>query len=437
MRVHSFLLVFIFTLSACSSIAPKRDVSSVLGAESLELESFAVDDDDADDASLSQKDGVKESLWARWFDKKVGIFNNPDYPVAYDLLKGAKKTIDIEIYEMKDPKFRELLVGALKRGVKVRIVKDSNTVADSCDELSEIKDSDKADCVEEKKYIQKILSLNATYVYFNKKKLCADEGKTGCFQHGKMIIADNRYLLLSTGNFNTSSFCDLESRPSKCNRDYSYVTKNKKVISFLKSVMDQDITRERWSMKSAIAQGHKAVTVSPFSRPRLISLIRSAQKSVSLQNQYLEDPEINQALIEKAKEGVEVKVMVSDFCNFGRPKATKKKKTNDIYTSFDEAGIKTKVFTPQMKIKDRPGYLHAKSIVIDNKLAWVGSVNGSVNSTTKNREFGIIFKTKKSVKKLVKIMDEDFNHPFSTTWEKSLACEKPVVPSDEEAAEEN
>jgi phosphatidylserine/phosphatidylglycerophosphate/cardiolipin synthase-like enzyme len=75
--------------------------------------------------------------------------------------------------------------------------------------------------------------------------------------------------------------------------------------------------------------------------------------------------------------------------------------------------------------------------VIDNKLAWVGSVNGSVNSTTKNREFGIIFKTKKSVKKLVKIMDEDFNHPFSTTWEKSLACEKPVVPSDEEAAEEN
>jgi hypothetical protein len=158
MRVHSFLLVFIFTLSACSSIAPKRDVSSVLGAESLELESFAVDDDDADDASLSQKDGVKESLWARWFDKKVGIFNNPDYPVAYDLLKGAKKTIDIEIYEMKDPKFRELLVGALKRGVKVRIVKDSNTVADSCDELSEIKDSDKADCVEEKKYIQKIIS---------------------------------------------------------------------------------------------------------------------------------------------------------------------------------------------------------------------------------------------------------------------------------------
>lgn len=298
MRMHSFLLVFILTLTACSSITPKRDVSSVLDAESLELESFAVDDDDADDASLSQKDGVRESLWARWFDKKVGIFNNPDYP-AYDLLKGAKKTIDIEIYEMKDPKFRELLVAALKRGVKVRIVKDSNTVADSCDELSEIKTSDKADCVEEKKYIQKILSLNASYVYFNKKKLCADEGKTGCFQHGKMIIADNRYLLLSTGNFNTSSFCDLDSKPSKCNRDYSYVTKNKKVIAFLKGVMDQDITRERWSMKSGIAQGHKAVTVSPFSRPRLIALIRSAQKSVSLQNQYLEDPEINQALIEK------------------------------------------------------------------------------------------------------------------------------------------
>lgn len=436
MKVQSSLLVLVFLFSACSTSIPKRDLSSIEAtSEAMELESFAVDDD-VEDGKLQETNSIRESLWARWFDKKVGFFNNPDYPVAYDLLKGAKKSIDIEIYEMKDPKFRKLLVEALKRKVSVRIVKDSNTVADSCDELSEVKPTDKPDCKDEKKYIQEITNLGASYVYFNKKKLCADEGKTGCFQHGKMIIADNRYLLLSTGNFNTSSFCDLESKPSKCNRDYSYVTKNKGVVEFLKSVMDQDITRERWNMKSGIASGHKAVTVSPYSRPRLISLIRSAKKSVMLQNQYLEDPELNQVLMDKAREGISVKVMVSDFCHFGRPKETKKKKSEDIYTSFDGSGIQTRIFTPRMKINGKPGYLHAKAIVIDGKIGWIGSVNGSVNSTTKNREFGIIFKTRKSVKRLVKVMNDDFNHPQSTTWEKSLACEKPQLSADDETDSE-
>lgn len=418
------LLSIILLSSACSLQQPKRNLSSVYESESLDIDSFAIDDED--DEALSKLAPAKETIWARWFNKKVGFFNNPDHVIAYDLIKIAKKTIDIEIYEMKDPKFRDLLLGALKRGVKIRIIKDSNTVADSCDELSDTKELSKPDCMLEKAYVHEILGLGAQYVYFNKMKLCAEEGKRGCFQHGKMIIVDSRFLLLSTGNFNSSSFCNLDTKPSKCNRDYSYVTKNKKVIHFLESVFNKDITRERWDMKSGIASGNMGVTVSPFSQPRLVSLIKSAKKSVIIQNQYLEEPAINEAINEKAAEGIEVKVMVSDFCNYGRPTASKKKKTFDIYSSFDRSGVKTKIFTPQMKINGKAGYLHAKAIVIDGRLAWIGSVNGSLNSTSKNREFGIIFKTKKAVKKLLKVMNEDFNHPRSTTWEKSLSCEKPT-----------
>lgn len=431
------LLYLVFIVSACSSVQenPQRHLSSIDEIELSHYENFAIDDDGyQSEEDLAEVKQVKEGLFSRWFDKKVGFFHNAENPVAYDLLKGAKKTIDIEIYEMKDPKFRRLLVDSLKRGVRVRIVKDSNTVGDGCDELSEVKNTDKPDCKDEKAYIQKIQELGANYVYFNKKKLCAVEGKS-CFQHGKMIIADNKYLLLSTGNFNTSSFCDKESKPSKCNRDYSYVTKNKSVIEFLKGVMDRDITRERWDLKGVISQGSKGVTVSPFSRPRLVSFIRSARKSVILQNQYLEDPEINTALVEKARAGVDVKIMVSDFCNFGKPRATKVTKSKQIYSEFDASGVKTKIFTPQMKVSGEPGYLHAKAIVVDERLAWVGSINGSTSSTLKNREFGIIFKGRKSVKKLLKIMKEDFNHPQSLTWERSLACEKPSILSDEEGSD--
>lgn len=425
MKFNLAFFLWLLLAAACSTTVPHRDLSSIHEADIVDFESMAIDDD-GDDKNLEKADAVKEGLLARWFNKKVGLFNNSDKVIAFDLLKVAKKTIDIEIYEMKDPTFRDLLVKALKRGVKVRIVKDSRTVADTCDELSEPSEQDKPVCAEEKAYVKTLLGLGAKYVYFNKQKLCAEEGKVGCYQHGKMIITDNKYLLLSSGNFNSSSFCNLsiKPKPSNCNRDYSYVTKNKKVIEFLKSVLEKDISGDRWNMKSDIANGHPAVTVSPYLRPRLVSLIRSAKKSITVQNQYLEEPEVNQALVDKAQEGVEVKVMVSDFCNFGKPAASKKKKSQEIYSQFDTAGIQTRVFMPSMKINDRAGYLHSKAIVIDKKIAWIGSTNGSVGSMTKNREFGIIFKTKKAVRKLLGIMDNDFSHPKALTWERSLACEK-------------
>ncbi len=426
MKFNLALFLWLLLAAACSTTTvPHRDLSSIDEADIVDFESMAINDD-GDDKNLEKAAAVKEGLLARWFDKKVGLFNNSDKVIAFDLLKVAKKTIDIEIYEMKDPTFRDLLVKALKRGVKVRIVKDSRTVADTCDELSELSELDKPACAEEKAYVKTLLGLGAKYVYFNKEKLCAEEGKIGCYQHGKMIITDDKYLLLSTGNFNSSSFCNLNIKPKpvNCNRDYSYVTKNKKVIQFLKSVLEKDLSGKRWNMKSDIANGHPAVTVSPYLRPRLVSLIRSAQRSITVQNQYLEEPELNQALVDKAREGVEVKVMISDFCNFGRPTASKKRKSIEIYSQFDMAGIQTRVFMPIMKINDRPGYLHSKAIVIDKKIAWIGSTNGSVGSMTKNREFGIIFKTRRAVKKILDIMDNDFSHPQTLTWERSLACEK-------------
>jgi phosphatidylserine/phosphatidylglycerophosphate/cardiolipin synthase-like enzyme len=407
-------------LAACAHHPdPVRKVSSVEAV-------------DRQEKSLQQVQVTRESLLAR-LDPLVGFFHNADHPVAYDLLNHARRSIDIEIYEMKDPKFRRLLQEALARGVKVRIVKDSNTVGDSCDELSEPTPRDRPECRDEKLYVAGIRAAGAQYVFFNKKALCAEEGKS-CFQHGKMIIVDSKYLLLSTGNFNTSSFCNLEEPLKKCNRDFSYVTRNREVIRFLQSVFDKDLKRQRWELRDDIADGSRRVTVSPFSRPRLVSLIQSATREVWVQNQYLEDPGINAALVEVASRGVEVKVMVSDFCNFGRPSPGKYNKSLSIYNVFDGAGIKTRIFTPAMKIKGLSGYLHSKAILVDNEVAWIGSINGSVMSTTKNREFGIIFRGKRSIRKLANILREDFEHPASTSWQRSLACDR--SPEDAGEAEE-
>ena len=81
------------------------------------------------DSKLGEWEPVQESFWERIrSESTTGFYDNAKQFAVYDLLNKAKKTIDIEIYEMKDQTFRNLIIEALDRGVKVRIVKDSNTV---------------------------------------------------------------------------------------------------------------------------------------------------------------------------------------------------------------------------------------------------------------------------------------------------------------------
>lgn len=360
---------------------------------------------------------------------EVGLINNPDNLILFNLIREAKKTIDIEIYEMKDDDFQELLLEKLKAGVKVRIVKDPFTVGDTCDELAgndvlPKSARSQSKCLEEKNYVREFIMHGGRYVYFNKDELCGIPGKN-CFQHGKMVIIDQKTVLLSTGNFNSSSLCNMNLRPSACNRDYSYVTSDPSVVELLSSVYDHDFKGHAYNLKSLMEKSEVSrLTISPFSREPLVNFINQSKKKILIQNQYLEEPAWNEALINAAQRGVEVKVMVSDFCHFGEASENKQEKIKDIYSAFERAGIKTKTFTAKIKIRNRRGYLHAKAIVIDDKQAWIGSVNGSSTSTIQNREFGIFFKQSQSVKKLIQIMENDFDHDKALTWKQSLACEK-------------
>lgn len=369
-------------------------------------------------------DNVKELLGS-----KTGFFNNPDKAIVFDLVKDAKKTIDIEIYEMKDLDFRALLFKKLNQGVKIRIIKDPFTVADSCDELAPnniLPENPKYQdaCLEEKKFVQDFIAKGGKYVYFNKEELCGIKGKH-CFEHGKMVIVDKKLLLLSTGNFNSSSLCNQSQNPTAYNRDFSYVTKDKKVIELLSAVYENDFKGVAYNLKSLMDNSSaKNITISPFSREPIVNFINSAKKTLLIQNQYLEDPGWNEAIVNAAKRGVDVRVMVTDFCNFGEPTDSKKEKIIGIYSAFDEVGIKTKIFTNKILIDNRPGYLHAKAFVVDGKSAWVGSVNGSVMSNTQNREYGIFFNRRNHVKKLIKVIEADMNHPRAINWQRSLDCKK-------------
>jgi phosphatidylserine/phosphatidylglycerophosphate/cardiolipin synthase-like enzyme len=376
-------------------------------------------------------------------DLPSGFYSNGNFAPQTKLIESAEHTIDIEIYEMYDPSFQQALLKAIDRKVKVRVIKEPLPIGDSCNvfEISKKKKSKSEKepsqgCLTEKKIKEAIETAGGSFVPFKKENLCGQTEAPAhlqCVQHGKMIIIDKDYenarAVLSTGNFNDSSFCNLSSNPFKCNRDYSYIISEKPTVSALVEIFEKDLVGERYDLAS-ILEKNKNLTVSPFSKKPIIDFIKSAKKKIQIQNQYIKDPEMLSAIrsVANRKENpIEVEVMVASMLEFSK-KLSKQKNLSGccMFSNLDKFKVNMRFYTPEMTIQNKHGYLHAKAIVVDpgtvEAKAWLGSVNGSTQSLIQNREFGIFFNNPKDVASLSEIMHEDYSHPLSVAWSKQFDC---------------
>lgn len=339
---------------------------------------------------------------------------------------------------MEDPGFRKSIRDALARGVRVRLIKDAQPVKkETCQIFERPKSSDTPDCVDYKRLAMDIRANGGAVIPFNKSNLCgkiprlpvnpsgtAGSAGSGCFQHGKMVISDSTFALISTGNFNQSNLCTTTDPLDACNRDFTAVINAQDIVRTLQTVFEHDLIGRPYDLAAIIAPVAERLTVSPLSLQPLLSFIKSARKSIAIANQYLHEPNINNALIEAAGQGIQVRVLVSSLCAFGKPSPQRAKSARDQFTEFDSAGIQSRFFTDAIKINGHPGYYHAKAIVVDGTRAWVGSVNGSTSAVSKNREFGIFFNDTASVQFLMGWIKHDFSDPGSETWRDSLKCAK-------------
>ena len=354
---------------------------------------------------------------------KEGLYENSKNPVLYDLIQRAQTSIDIEIYEMNDPEVRRLLTEAIQRSVRLRIVKDPTPMGSNCSLFTHPSAQDSEDCLAQKNFLAWVRTTGNTFTAFDKDLLCGEKNKP-CFQHGKMAIFDEKIALMSTGNFDITNLCNLEHTPRVCNRDYTYVTYDQEVIQTLKTIFESDLSHIKPPSEVLTPEIRKKMTVSPYSKQDILNFIHSAQSSIQVVNQYLNEQDFNQALIEAAQRGVQITVLVSSACSFGRPEPQAQNRLSQIYSKFDQAGIRSRFFTNKILINGRHGYMHAKAIVIDQRKAWVGSINGSMTAFQKNREFGIFFSDAASLTTLQNSFASDFNHPETESWQESIHCTK-------------
>jgi len=132
---------------------------------------------------------------------------------------------------------------------------------------------------------------------------------------------------------------------------------------------------------------------SPDAEVEVVSLIRSAQKTLDVEMYVLTSEEIVRELSMAAKRGVRVRVILEPRIEDSRKSLT--------FKILEENGVEVKWASFSYKLT------HSKFVIVDGKRALVGSINFSKSALNFNREAAVIVEGE-GVAEIVAVFEEDW-----------------------------
>jgi cardiolipin synthase A/B len=210
------------------------------------------------------------------------------------------------------------------------------------------------------------------------------------FTHAKTIILDAEKVIIMTMNLTETS--------AATNREYIATDSDPGDVKDAETLFAADYSNTNAYVTGKLVVSPSAATpVDP--RTRLKALIDSAKTSLDVESQSLSDDKIADAIILAHKAGVAVRVVIDADTSVGSPAQ------NDVIAKFKGAGVPIKkVGSPD---------IHAKAIVVDESLTFVGSQNLTPTALSNNREIGLITDAKAEATKVRAAIAADFQKGFT------------------------
>jgi phosphatidylserine/phosphatidylglycerophosphate/cardiolipin synthase-like enzyme len=167
------------------------------------------------------------------------------------------------------------------------------------------------------------------------------------------------------------------------------------------------------------------------SRQRQLALIASAKESLLVYNEEMADPEIANALVAAAANGVDVRVVMASKVTKGVPSQ------NPYFDYLTGNGVKVNLLDNSATTKG-VYYIHAKAIVADGTNAFMGSENFGYASMNFNRELGLMLTNRSgatsdwlpSVQGVAAIMtafEADWSNPQAISYKPQKAPAQPPL----------
>jgi cardiolipin synthase len=297
----------------------------------------------------------------------VRVYIEPDdgEQVITEAIRGARKSVWLEIYILSDRNVIRALEDAANNGIDVRVMLEphpfggGSSASKTIDQL-------------------KAAGARAQYTSPDFK-----------LTHEKGMIIDASTAYIMTSNFSRSALGGSSGSSGYRNREYGIIDTNAQDVQAVISIFNAD-----WNQTMAQFNDPNIV-VSPInSRSDFNALIGSARQTLFVEAEEMKDSSIEQALVSAAQRGVHIEVILP------APSGSSGDSNSQGIGTIKQGGVQVR--------EDSQLYMHAKIIVVDGIKAFVGSENISSQSLDQNRELGIIVSDASVLSKL--------QSTFQTDW---------------------
>ncbi len=201
------------------------------------------------------------------------------------------------------------------------------------------------------------------------------------YSHAKFAVLDDRTLILSSANFTQAGF--------STDRDFVLFDRDPRDVRQADNVFRAD-----WDRIAPVVNDPNVVMSPVGAREKLDGLIDNARHSLSLYSEEVLDMGVIRHLASAIRRGVRVRILTATTSGVARRilNATARHMRSGARVA---GGL----------------YAHAKVLIVDGRLAFVGSENLSSTSLDRNREMGLIIAASAVVRELQTTFDQDWGGP--------------------------
>jgi cardiolipin synthase A/B len=279
---------------------------------------------------------------------------------VYHLIKQARHSIDLTMYEFSDTKAEHDLGAAAQRGVTVKVILDQREKSHNSAAFDYLKS-----------HGVRVVWSSARFEY----------------THQKTLLVDGSTAVIMTAN--------LTSEYYSSSRDFLVLDTKSADVAAIGQVFNADFAH-----RSIQPGDGKDLVWSPTdSQAKLLALIGGATKTLRIYSEEMGDTTIEDALIKAAKRGVSVKVCGEN---------TDGEYDSD-FSRLAAAGVHISYYS-----SDHGFYIHGKVIEADygtgHAKVFIGSENFSATSLNRNRELGLITSNQKVLSAIASTFAGDYRN---------------------------
>lgn len=275
----------------------------------------------------------------------------------YRIIRGARRTLDVAFYDLADEDVAEAFIAAKRRGVKVRVVTDSDNMVD----------------IESARPRESLRMLKAAGIPVK-------EDKRSAIMHQKIVIADRQHVWTGSTNATVRSLYQ--------HNNNAVLVRSEALANIYTRVFEQyqggffGPPGELQQLVDGAGLTIGGMQVQPYFSPRgggkaaVEAELQDARKSIKFMTFSLTDEQVGNILVKKDKGGVDVEGVFDRWLAAGE------------YSLFDKLkrrGLKVS--------KDgNQALMHHKVFVVDDEVVITGSFNYSKNAEASNNENFLIIR---------------------------------------------